>query len=293
LDIRRAESDRPIRYPVRRIIVIPGEEVARTTEGHGKRGTENLEAITNRVLQNLSWKIVQVHQDRDSPALYSDYRRQTHILTLPRGARVEDMPLVDLLHELGHAALAETIDPIFSAIRISQANELDHLVTAVVLPALNSVNDWFVEAWLMSLLPEAEARDVLSTSRTVRIFSRLSPDAETFFTQTLLIAKARKYLEMPIPVVPKYYAPVIDAFLRTDPVKPSVDAAEGLANAILHPFLEEKLLLDRENHEWRVVVPHPGERRRGDIYPLKPAPMSELVDLPSGLITPEQARLRE
>lgn len=186
------------------------------------------------VRSKLSWA---VHEEKEGGKYFqiiSDPVEKTHRILYPNeDARSGPPRETELLHELVHAYLAETVHYLFST-NIFKRGTDEWLIRRVTW-ACRSAADWFVDDILMHLIPEIEAQEIKEHLDVVLTHIH-NPEMQRSTTYNIftafLVAQAEKYLGLKS-AVPSFVGKITRAFLTTSPKKPALDNLVLLINKIL------------------------------------------------------------
>lgn len=188
----------------------------------------NIAKEIRKARKKLRWAVNEYFDSSDTAQLeiVSDPQTETHSIYIPtRGVRE-----IELLHEYGHAILAESVSPLFSG----QEFEDGTLMTALheLAAPLRAATDWYVDEWL-SRQAESEVRAEVREHLTMMI--RSSPpmsDPSWALMVGFLAAQWHRYLAAPLGEVGETYRVIIQAFLDHDPHYPSEKRLLSLVNQL-------------------------------------------------------------
>lgn len=217
---------------------------------------KSLKSLIKKVVNNLSWPILE--KDSEVPAIrvISDNRNRTHFILMPDKKQNEGSDL-DYLHELGHATLCEKVHPVFATNGqfSPMANKRQFLP---LLPALIAAGDWFVCHWQMEVLPEEMHKLIREHLPVVEevLGSPKLPPLEIILDSALLIAQAVHYLNEPIDCG-GVLKNVVDAFLSVPPERPSAENLILLVNRLMATYTDQRarLVSDDGYDVWEVYQP--------------------------------------
>jgi len=210
----------------------------------------------NETLGALQWDIEVIRRDdEDSPsAIHSDPLLRKHIFYFPTGFNrsLQRNPYSEL-HEFAHAWLCENIHPIFSSGKLH-----NDAVTEALFPQVrfyvNTSLDWFVAGKVnnsqlfsdLDRLHRLHTPEIISRLMWVDPFGSLPCCASIY-------AQAHRFIGTPISIDGKV-GQLAKVFQDYDPFRPSLEAAENLANALLKTTIGHQVKFMKDGDYWRLKI---------------------------------------
>ena len=166
--------------------------------------------------------------------IHTDPHKKDHTISWPQPNSPGGVPRdIEVLHELLHAQMAETIHPQFGSAYFKRGTP-DELVAMCELP-YRAACDWFVDARLYELCPEIEGREIrehLDMTLEAIQSGRFQHDINTFYFAALIISQAMYHLRETIRTA-GMLKKTINAFLSIPPENPTLAKLEALTNKLL------------------------------------------------------------
>lgn len=198
----------------------------------------------------LSWKIVhEPAQEYEPPAIWSDPVDKKHMITIPKGIRESEY-----LHELAHAYLAETINPLFSTMFFSPSGQ--ELGDLIVEP-YRCAGDWFVDEILMKWAPHLELSETgLDLNRVLDPEnSYMFTDIKMLLSGALIVAESVHRHRLDAASVPKVLCSLVNKFLVVPPIA-TIENLEILMNELLryiHRTIQVEITSDEDGWFFQVT----------------------------------------
>jgi hypothetical protein len=219
-----------------------------------------IETLLRKTRQQLKWKVIYGRSpDTLIPVIKCDPGHKKHEIVFPESYD-SSVANLDMLHELTHALLAETVSPAFAGGQIRFRTERGGQVwrNYVTVP-VQVATDWFVDGWFMNKSPGL-AKEYLG----IRIGMALAPFVKSRKLPSgnldsdrcglaLLTAQSEKY------GIGSYIDDIDDdglktavrLFLSVDETKPTHDALLDLKNDLVAVSTPDLLVgYDPPTHTW-------------------------------------------
>ena len=175
----------------------------------------------------------------------TNHSKKTHKIYIP----MQDVRPVEILHELGHAHLSETVHPLFSTATLLDIPS-DEVLNSVLAPAIRAADDWFVDAWLIGVAPDEEKAEIESHYKMVTRQEKGSRLELSVFTgSALIIAQAEKYLGIKTPMTGDIER-AVKAFTSVNPDKPTVGKLQTVINGLL--LIYSEYYVTEKDNCWQV-----------------------------------------
>jgi hypothetical protein len=197
-----------------------------------------LEHAIATVRASLSWSVEDMASEADAPEGWSNPETRTHVLVVPKTSSNR----LDILSELVHASLCETMPRLFSTTKVWGVSLPGHAVARKHY--LRAARNWFVAARMRELCqaPWEEAlRAALDAAlpriTTPRPFSldrfNLGQDERQRLADGRLLAAARLWHKSdPLPTLDPIVAAVAAAYAAVDPASPDMPGFLAVANGL-------------------------------------------------------------
>ncbi|MHC1791971.1 hypothetical protein [Solidesulfovibrio sp.] len=197
-----------------------------------------LDTAIAAVRNSLTWSVEELPSDAETADGWSNPDTRTHVFVSPRQAARR----LDVLAELAHAALCETMPRLFSSTRVWGVSLHGHTVARKHL--LRAARNWFVDAKVRALCPEdfdaaleaavQAAQDRVNAPRPFALDRyTLTQDERQRLCDGRFLAGARRWLGRdpaltPDPVI----AAVAAAYSATPPETPTMPGFLAVANGL-------------------------------------------------------------
>ncbi|MHC1712432.1 MAG: hypothetical protein AB9872_09805 [Solidesulfovibrio sp.] len=197
-----------------------------------------LEHAIATVRASLSWSVEDMASEADAPEGWSNPETRTHVLVTAKSTATR----LDVLAELVHASLCETMPRLFSTTKVWGVSLPGHAVARKHY--LRATRNWFVAARMRELCqaPFDEALGTALEAARPRIITtrpfhldpyNLSQDERQRLTDGRLLAAARLWIDRntgpnPDPVVGDAAA----AYASVDPASPDMPGFLAVANGL-------------------------------------------------------------
>jgi len=217
---------------------------------------KSLKSIIKQARKGLQWPTIENPVDTPMIRIVSYPRCQSHTILMPDKLhnRSTDM---DYLHELGHAALCETVHPVFAA-NIQFAPQMKKRLFLPVIPALNAACDWYVGHWQMGICPDITLKHLKETLPVAEevLSSPQLPPLEVILDAAMIIAQAIHYLDEPLECGGALKL-AVEAFLSVPPEEPSLDGCVQLVNRLMATYGNERVRFNEDGDAtvWEVYLP--------------------------------------
>ncbi len=217
--------------------------------------------ILDALMSRFSWPVEEEFM-ADAFEVTSNPESRTHLVSWPREALGLTPPFGRYIHELGHALLAERVHPQFSRPFFCRA--LDPALRNTYQPLFEASLDWYVQGLLMEIAPGPQGDDIDERFRQTAGLLRggaALPSVEFVVDSGMALASFTLYRGLETAHKGKL-ANVVEAFLRTDPAKPTLFGLQSLARRLMAVFgmHTAQLVHERGFERWRIV---PVERQPG------------------------------
>jgi hypothetical protein len=197
-----------------------------------------LEHAIAAVRASLSWSVEDMASEADAPEGWSNPETKTHVLVTAKSTAT---PL-DVLAELVHASLCETMPRLFSTTKVWGVSLPGHAVARKHY--LRAARNWFVAARMRELCP-APFDEALGTALeaalpriiTTRPFHldpyTLGQDERQRLADGRRLAAARLWHKIePLPTLDPIVAAVAAAYAAVDPATPDMPGFLAVANGL-------------------------------------------------------------
>jgi len=202
---------------------------------------------------SLKWRVLWNYGSDSTFHIVSDQFAKEHIIYIPSGSSDNPLRLIEYLHELCHAKLAETVHPQFSAQLFKRGTPDEHIEQMAM--ACRVASDWFADELLYSLAPEELKAEVAEHLELIARALSQSFAGQPFlvYSAGLIIAQAIRYLGQKVEARGDL-AHIVDALLATDPARPTIQALENLLNGLLGTYCgyQVRLVDDGGVEVWEV-----------------------------------------
>ena len=212
----------------------------------GKSDLKKLKNLINRTRSSLKWKITD-HEISDcyTFTILSNFQLKTHDIYYPdKLYHVELTDLLDYLHELCHATLAEQVHHQFGTSAFIPGTPDD--VIHKIANQCKSAQDWFADALLYKIVPDLFIKqlelDLSIISEGVDVYKNKKDNWINKYSLSLLHALAIKFIGSPITNVGTYKF-ITELFLFVNPTNPSKASLMQLINTLLSLETDYKLNL--------------------------------------------------
>ena len=206
-----------------------------------------------RLRRRLGWTVREIRGGRRGYfEVTSNPRTRVHTITWP--AAGDPVRPIEVVHELIHAHLAETVHPQFSGSWFRRGTP-DHQVAACVWPC-RAAGDWFVDHRLQAMCPAEFAAEVREHAGLVRrALSRTPGGIQLQVSAGLFYAQAEKYLGETEKNIPAAVSAAMRVFLSVPPESPDLPALARLINGLLALRVDFSVrpVLDGGMEVWEIV----------------------------------------
>jgi hypothetical protein len=214
---------------------------------------ENIPEIIKEVKSMLHWKI-RHEKEGDTLHITSNPEVQVHIIHLPAvRTPAGDVQLIEYLHELGHAWLAEKRGPVFAVHKFRCIGRAFKDVYPILEGPVKATGDWFADDLLMQWAPVSARAQIAEYLDPIwgAVASGLKMDAFLLITSAFVIAQGVQYLPKR-PRIPGKLKSLVDEFLSVSPAQPCTDNYSSLLNGLLKPFSNLRARWISRQGEWLV-----------------------------------------
>ena len=223
-------------------------------------GRAVLNTVISRVRSSLRWPVSFVQGTERNLAIVTNPWERTHTIEVPDD--LVDWRPIELLHELAHAYLAETVHPLLSTAYFTPGTP-DVYVTPFWWPH-RVTTDWYADALLMKWCPDEAREEILEHLRyaldlATKLPTPHAPDDVFYrFTGGLFYAQALKWHLWPSQKPPPgLYCEVAETLLKVDPFKPRLNTVRTLINQLAGLVTDKRVRLVNEDgiELWDVYTP--------------------------------------
>ncbi len=203
----------------------------------------NIDRAIQDVRSRLAWPVREEVGDSPSFEITSSPVAREHVISWPRPGSADPPRGIEVLHELVHALLAETVHHEFAG-HLFRRDTPDEEVQAVGW-ACRAAADWFVDNQLVLLVPEEEKADTAEHfALLVRVFESGRVPSSAFFLLSagLVVAEAVRFLGEEVQTGGNLVA-VVRAFLDTPTQNPTVGSFVDLVNRLLGAYCDRRVRL--------------------------------------------------
>jgi len=217
---------------------------------------KSYKSLIKKVINDLSWPILEKTDDVPAVRVVSDVRNKTHLVFLPEKKSPENTEF-SFLHELGHATLCEKVHPVFAT--NGQFPQLENKRQFLpLLPALQAACDWFVCHWQYQIVPQEMQQQLKENMPVVEEILGMQqlPPLDIILDASVIIAQAIHYTHEPIDCG-GVLKQIVDAFLSVPPDKPSGENCVLLVNRLLSTYSDQRACLVPDDGclVWKMVLP--------------------------------------
>lgn len=184
-------------------------------------------------MDSLKWPWEKVEAAEELPGAACDPVKKRHFFFVSGNGKTDDM---DLLVFFCHANLAETVHPLFSSVLAESGDFLpEEVFRKTVWPALCVSRVWFADAMAIKVCPEEGRKRI---EGKIRFIDKSFPEGfldgkiSDLLEMALVIAQGRAFCGIERKGQGKMEE-MVEAFLDTDPLNPSIDALKRLNNDLL------------------------------------------------------------
>lgn len=215
----------------------------------------SLEKVIHKLQKSLHWD-VKIYVGGNKCEVLSSETEKCHQIKIPKKSHSIGL---DMLHELCHAFLAETMHPAFSIITFVAGTQKEHVISTAWVFKL--ATDWFVDEAVFSLAPEYFRKELQEDfdliNRSPHGLSQMDPDL--FNGIVLVIAQSIRYLHYQVEDN-GICAEIVRICLASDPHQPTIENLTALVNRILKSLgevtgdvLQVENQFDGEIHAWKFL----------------------------------------
>lgn len=209
--------------------------------------SKKIKKLIKKYQHLLKYRVDRIHgQHIKTLEIVTDHHQHVHRIYIPDN----DVRDIEILHEIGHATLSETVNRLFSTATIRSNNRF---VLDSLTPAIRAGDDWFVDQWLMDLAPDEEGKEIYDHYRLT--MKRLQHGSiigiEMAIGVSFIFAQAEKYLGIKSDIVQPKIQLAKGVFLSEDPKKPTVTKLQNVINGLLLTYTSYQVKYEED--EWEVV----------------------------------------
>lgn len=209
--------------------------------------SKKIKKLIKKYQNQLTYRVEKIHgQHIKTLEISTDHHQHVHRIYIPDN-NVRD---IEILHEIGHAILSETVNRLFSTATIRSSNRF---ILDTLTPAIRAADDWFVDQWLIEISPDEERKEIDDHYRLTMKRAQHAPviDIEMAIGVSFILAQAEKYLGLKNGIADPTIQLAKGVFLSEDPKKPTVAKLQNVINGLLSTYTSYQVKY--EDDEWEVI----------------------------------------
>lgn len=195
-----------------------------------------MDGILEEIEKELEWPYKKLESEKSSIEVTCDPLAREHLFYFPGAETPRDSRL---LRCFCHAFLAETVNPLFSAIAVRGPGLLPESVFEnEIWPVFCVSRIWYADGLMMTKYPEtrrAEAREKMNILENWFSEGELSVDLSQSIQIALILAEGKLFGGVESEITGKISL-MKNSFLEFDPFAPSLEELCSLNNALLGTF---------------------------------------------------------
>ena len=216
--------------------------------------SKKIKKLIKKTRHQLKWRVEFSSTREPTLLITSDHWKKLHTISIPDKNDIRD---IEILHEYGHALLCETANQMLSTHYF--AGDPGSEAVKQITPAARATNDWFVDAWLISIAPAEEKSEILEHYGMIcQLPDEYLNNPEMLTAGALMVAQAMKFCskkhhkKMQVPTLLRK---PVKIFLSINPANPTIPNVQNLLNQLLSCYcdLQVRAVKGRDVWCWKVI----------------------------------------